>query len=47
MEEVLKEIKADLKHHIRRTEILEGQVKWMQWVLPVCTTILGIVIALS
>ena len=45
--ETLKEIKDDLNYHIRRTDLLEKQMGWIQWVLPICFTIASVFLAIA
>ena len=37
---------VEIQHHINRTDILQGQVEWMQWVIPVCFTMLAVFISI-
>ena len=37
----LKDQAVEIQNHIHRTDLLQGQVEWMQWIIPVCISLLG------
>ncbi len=32
----------EIEHHINRTDLLQDQISWMQWLIPVCFALYGV-----
>ena len=42
----ISKVKIDLKDHMKRTDANEKQMAFIQWVLPVCATVIAIALAI-